>query len=271
VSRQSAALTDNAWDAVDPFEGEAHNWWVRLEHLGRYLFAAGLLRREGASRVLDAACGTGFGAGELAREGLAVVGMDNDAEVLAYARERYSSPRVELECLDLDDEGAGPRPGTEPFDAVVSFETLEHLLEPELALRRLADRLAAGGIAICSLPIRSAEGRTALGMPANGFHKQLLSLDGSRRLLEAAGLEVEYRLGQSLIPRLMKREQKLSSKKAPSSRPSSIPALSEPDALRSWAQLLGSPMPEDVEESYSVIYVARKPATPPPRRLPSRS
>jgi SAM-dependent methyltransferase len=261
VSKRGSALTDNAWDAVDPFEGEAHNWWVRLEHLGRYLFAAGLLRREGASRVLDAACGTGFGAAELVREGLAVVGVDNDPEVLAYARDRYSSPGVEFECLDLEDEGAGSRPGSEPFDAVVSFETLEHLLEPEPAMRHLADRLSPGGIAICSLPIRSAEGRTALGLPANGFHKQLLSLDGSRRLLEGAGLEVEYRLGQSLIPRLMKREQKLS-KKTPSSRPSSIPALSEPDALRSWAQLLGLPTPEDVEESYSVIYVARKPAAP---------
>ncbi len=262
MSKPSPALTDNAWDAVDPFEGKAHNWWVRLEHLGRYLFAARLLRREGASRVLDAACGTGFGAAELAREGLTVVGVDNDSEVLVYARERYSSPQIEFECLDLEDEGTGAQPRSESFDAVVSFETLEHLLEPELALRRLADRLTAGGIVICSLPIRAAEGRTALGLPANGFHKQLLSLDGSRLLLEAAGLEVEYRLGQSLISRLMKREQKLSSKKDPFLRPSSIPALSEPDALRSWARLLGSPTPEDVEESYSVTYVARKPAAP---------
>jgi hypothetical protein len=109
------------------------------------------------------------------------------------------------------------------------------------------------------MPIRATEGRTTLGLPANGFHKQLFSLDGSRRLLESVGLEVEYRLGQSLILRLMKREQKLFSKKDPFPRPSSIAALLEHDALRSWARLLGLPTPEDVEESYSVIYVARKP------------
>ena len=45
-----------------------------------------LLREEGGTRVLDAGCGTGRVAIELARRGFSVVGMDADAPMLAAAR-----------------------------------------------------------------------------------------------------------------------------------------------------------------------------------------
>jgi 2-polyprenyl-3-methyl-5-hydroxy-6-metoxy-1,4-benzoquinol methylase len=257
VKDPASATAVQAWDAVDAFESNGHNWWVRLEHLGRYLFAADYLRSEGAGRVLDAASGTGFGAGELARAGLGVLGVDNDPAVLAYARDHYGEPSVRYCQADL--EAADLALPEEGFEALVSFETLEHLIDPAASLRKLTVHLASGGIVICSLPIRVAEGRTAIGLPANAFHKQLLSLDGAQRLLEEAGLRIEYRLGQSLVARLMKRERKAKFGSGGKSKPSSLAALSEPEALRGWARLVGLPTPEDVEESYSVTFVARRP------------
>lgn len=251
-------LPGEQWDAVDAFEPKAHNWWVALEHLGRYLFAAKLLRSEGATRVLDAACGTGFGAAELAREGLHVTALDGDQEILDYAAARYPSDRIAYKLVDLDHE-LGPAVTQDgPFSGAVSFETLEHLVAPEQTLRRLAALLAPGSPFICSFPIRNAESTNAQGLPSNAAHKQRWSLDGGVRLLESAGFEIEYRLGQSWVARLMRREIQLKRKHQIAAAPSSFAATKDPDELRSWAHLLAIPSPEDVEESYSQVLVARR-------------
>src|ERR1039457_3871319 len=64
------------------------------EHLARYAFAARLAR---GKRVLDAGCGAGYGAADLAQSALSVVGADIAAEAVTFARERYRLPYLEFE------------------------------------------------------------------------------------------------------------------------------------------------------------------------------
>jgi ubiquinone/menaquinone biosynthesis C-methylase UbiE len=97
--------------------------WPELsyEHWHRYLYAEAFV--EGKS-VLDVACGEGYGCHWLARRAAMVVGVDNSAEAIVHARVRY--PGRNLSFLH---GGADllPIEGTELFDVVTSFETIEHI------------------------------------------------------------------------------------------------------------------------------------------------
>ena len=97
-------------------------------HLKRYAFA--LPWCEGRE-VLDLGCGVGYGTAFLADSAHRVVGGDVDAETIAYAQRRYGRPNVEFRVLDAT---ALPFEDSS-FDAVCSFETIEHVADPEALVR----------------------------------------------------------------------------------------------------------------------------------------
>ncbi|HEX6985113.1 MAG TPA: class I SAM-dependent methyltransferase [Planctomycetaceae bacterium] len=118
-------------------------------HIHRYMFAAD--RLDGAGAVLDAACGVGYGSHWLAGHGVgSVTGVDRDENALRIARETFPHERVRLVRDDCQTLGEAGRFG--PFDAVVSFETLEHLPRPTEFLARCRELLAPGGRLIVSTP-----------------------------------------------------------------------------------------------------------------------
>ncbi|MEM8923805.1 MAG: class I SAM-dependent methyltransferase [Actinomycetota bacterium] len=98
--------------------------WDRLAAEGADVHGeADFVDRLGARRVLDAGCGTGRVALELARRGRHVVGVDNDAEMLAYARE--ASGAIEWVLADLAAVRLDER-----FDAVVMAGDVLHYVAP---------------------------------------------------------------------------------------------------------------------------------------------
>jgi trans-aconitate methyltransferase len=109
---------------------------------GEATFVEGLL--EPGSRVLDAGCGTGRVARELARRGLDVVGVDSDASMLDVARAQSPDLRwVEADLASLD---VGER-----FDLVVAAGNVVVFLEPGTepeVLRRMAAHLRPGGLLV---------------------------------------------------------------------------------------------------------------------------
>ena len=116
-------------------------------HLERYRFAVNHLR---GGRVLDLACGVGYGSVMLAAApGVAlVVGGDVSVEALRHARATYRDPHVVLGCGDY---AAWLRPGS--FDAIVSLETIEHVHEPARLMREFASLLRPGGLLVASVPV----------------------------------------------------------------------------------------------------------------------
>jgi SAM-dependent methyltransferase len=116
---------------------------VHAEHVARYLLAA---RLTGGGRVLDAACGEGYGSAMLAAGGAAsVVGVDIDPATVEHARESYG--------LDFRVADVAKLPFADGvFDLVVSFETIEHVSEPERALDEMARVLAEDGLLLISTP-----------------------------------------------------------------------------------------------------------------------
>ena len=118
----------------------------QVEHKQRYQWALEYCQDK---RVLDVACGTGYGSVILAQRGAAqVVGVDISIEAVASNGKR--PPRLMLANSDACNLPFGD--GT--FDVVVSFETVEHLASPELLLAEISRVLKPGGLCICSSPNR---------------------------------------------------------------------------------------------------------------------
>jgi SAM-dependent methyltransferase len=133
--------------------------------------------------VLDAGCGVGYGTSFLAERARHVVGVDLDPEAIAYGRGRYGAGNVEfregdVQALDLPDAS---------FDAVCSFETIEHVPDRDAFLAEMRRVLRPGGVFLVSTP-RAAS--TEL-RPANPFHEVELAPADFEALLRTRFAEVE--------------------------------------------------------------------------------
>jgi SAM-dependent methyltransferase len=148
------------------------------EHLARYAFAARLAR---GKRVLDAGCGAGYGAAELAESAFSVVGADIAADAVAFAREHYPLPHLAFEQASCT---ALPHPDA-AFDLVVAFEVIEHLPGWRDFLLEVRRVLAPTGQFIVSTPnkLYYAESRSRAG--ANPFHVHEFEFDEFRAELSA--------------------------------------------------------------------------------------
>lgn len=120
----------------------AENYWYR-RHLAVYEWIAA---RCAGKRVVDMACGEGYGSDLLAAAGAAsVAGVDANPEAHEHARLRYRRPNLRFE-RDLVESFA------EPCDAVVFLQTIEHVEDPGAILAHFRSMLAPGGVAYVSTP-----------------------------------------------------------------------------------------------------------------------
>jgi cyclopropane fatty-acyl-phospholipid synthase-like methyltransferase len=120
----------------------AENYWFR-RHLAVYEWIAA---RVGGRRVVDMACGEGYGADVLAAAAAAsVVGVDANPEAHEHARLRYRRPNLRFE-RDLVESFA------EPCDAVVFLQTIEHVGDAGATLEHFRSMLEEGGVAYVSTP-----------------------------------------------------------------------------------------------------------------------
>jgi SAM-dependent methyltransferase len=131
------------------------------QHLARYVFAAPYAA---GRRTIDVACGTGYGSSLLRTRGAAsVTGIDLSEEAIVHAKREYAADGVSFLCGDVSLlASAGSA------ECVVSFETIEHLTDPETLLVPAREILGGPGLFIVSTPIRR---RGALAdPPVNPFH-----------------------------------------------------------------------------------------------------
>jgi 2-polyprenyl-3-methyl-5-hydroxy-6-metoxy-1,4-benzoquinol methylase len=121
----------------------AENYWYR-RHLAVYEWIGA---RVLGARVIDMACGEGYGAEVLSRSAAAVVGLDANPEAHAHARARYVRENLRFERGLVETHG-----DRDSYDAVVFLQTIEHLLEPQQVLEHFRSLLAPGGRAYVSTP-----------------------------------------------------------------------------------------------------------------------
>jgi SAM-dependent methyltransferase len=120
----------------------AENYWFR-RHLAVYEWIAA---RVGGLRVVDMACGEGYGSDLMAAAGAAsVVGVDANPEAHEHARLRYVRPnlRFERNAVELF---------AEPCDAITFLQTIEHVQDPGGVLEHFKSMLGPDGVAYVSTP-----------------------------------------------------------------------------------------------------------------------
>lgn len=122
---------------------------VRPDHLNRYEFAVQQLKAVGADTILDLACGVGYGSQLLALETQArITAVDIDNAALEHAKQYFPAPKIDYV---LGDARALTFDSAE-FDAIVSFETIEHVDFAEQLVEHYHRWLKPGGYLICSTP-----------------------------------------------------------------------------------------------------------------------
>ena len=138
-------------------------------------------------RVLDAACGTGYGSATMAVAGaVGVVGVDLDPGSLRYARRHFSGSNLQFRLADC--ERLEFPPGS--FDLIVSSNTLEHLHHPELFLVGAQRLLSAGGGLVVAVPPITNQQSLAEHHGIR-YHRSNLSIDAWLTLFEASGWAAE--------------------------------------------------------------------------------
>src|SRR5438477_11383231 len=109
------------------------NYWFR-RHLIVYEWIAA---RIAGLRVIDMACGEGYGSDVLARTAASVVGVDANPQAHEHARLRYrrENLRFARELVSSFHE---------PAEVIVFLQTIEHLEQPGAALEHFRSILAEG-------------------------------------------------------------------------------------------------------------------------------
>lgn len=153
------------------------------DHVSRYQFAA---EYAPGKRVLDIACGTGYGSQILREAGASsVVGVDVSPDAITFARRNSAADGIEYICANAETTKS-----LGPFDLVVSFETIEHVHDYQQTLRNLHAMLKPGGTLIISTPNRSVtspQAKTVNDIPDNKYHVREWNLPEFLGILREAG------------------------------------------------------------------------------------
>ena len=169
-----------------------------------------LCRQAGARRVLDLGCGNGAFCRELSRHGFEAAGCDPSESGIRVAS--ASVPDATFARIGVYDDPAAL--STDPFDAVVAMEVVEHLYLPghlPVFARRV---LKPGGRLVVTTPYHGYLKNLAISLSGrwdahwsplwDGGHIKFWSARTLRQLVEPAGFSYEAFAGVGRVPGLWK-------------------------------------------------------------------
>ncbi len=240
----------------DPFDLEEGDIWMKLEHCGRYAFACSFLTAEGCRSVMDLACAVGYGSRMLADAGLQVYAADRNREYLQSEHLTGPGAQIASFCFDFDSD---PFPAQIPaLDAVVCFETLEHLRQPFPFLQKVEGLLKPEGFLLLSFPNKQYERFSPDGTNLDIFHLQVFSLEEVTSALSALGFQVLRILGQPICNNACSRQHELREAGQLDNETVFRAFRYDPASIKALSQILAYPQEKDRNQSYSFLLVAKK-------------
>ena len=154
-------------------------------HIVRYQFAMQILQKTNDKLLLDAACGVGYGSKFLAEqlEAVNITSIDRSEKALSIANNNFAASNIRFLKDDCHTLAAASKYG--PFDAIVSFETLEHLPQPLDFLKSCLYNLKSGHSLVVSTP------NQLVSSPGNNlnweYHEKEYAAAELQSLLQEAG------------------------------------------------------------------------------------
>jgi SAM-dependent methyltransferase len=155
----------------------AENYWYR-RHLAVYEWIAG---RVTGLKVADLACGEGYGSDVLAGAAADVVAVDANPDAHEHARQRYRRQNLRFERGLVE-------AFSEPCEAIVFLQTIEHVSDPDELLRRFA---GLAPVSYVSTPNRLTLAPPGAEKSDNPWHLREYTLPEYRELIEPCFSRVE--------------------------------------------------------------------------------
>lgn len=146
------------------------------DHVSRYRLAERYIR---GREILDMGCGAGYGSYLMSGAARGVTGVDLSEEAVAHAARRYRASNLRYGTGDVT--SLPYRDGT--FEAIVSFEVIEHLPEPENLVVEAKRVLADDGLFVVSTPDKQTYANER--MASNPHHLKEMYAPEFRELLES--------------------------------------------------------------------------------------
>lgn len=154
-------------DGMERFDPVQSRGRLAYEHLHRYAICRDHVKRK---RVLDLACGTGYGSNILASVASSVVGVDISKDAIAAAIEIHQRENLSFEVADCFalpfDEGS--------FDVIVANEMIEHVADHAALLAEAKRVLKKDGALLVSTPNKPVYNRY---IAPNEFHVSEVTIE----------------------------------------------------------------------------------------------
>ncbi|GEM_PF-1550314 len=166
---------------------------LHSEHIVRYSLAIPYIK---GKKVLDLACGTGYGSFLLSLYSQKVIGVDISLEAIQLAREKYKRNNLSFVVSD-----AMSTPFQDhSFDIIISFETIEHIKNDIVFLKEVKRILKPEGLLFLSCPNTLWSKKHKISNP---FHFREYTEKNIRRLISPHfkffTIASQYDVGGSLI------------------------------------------------------------------------
>jgi 2-polyprenyl-3-methyl-5-hydroxy-6-metoxy-1,4-benzoquinol methylase len=144
-----------------------------IEHLTRYVFCLGFCINK---KVMDVACGTGYGLEMISSVAQCGLGVDIDQKSLDFAQKNYKfyGKNFGFVKRNLEKETLNSGFFEKVMDTIISFETIEHLENPDFFIQNVKDILKDNGHFIFSIPCKSD----------TPYHKKLYTFETAKALMD---------------------------------------------------------------------------------------
>lgn len=234
----------------NPFDEIPQNFFMKLEHCGRYLYAFDVISN--TDIVADISCAIGYGSALLSEKAKYVIGCDINDKYLNIAKHKYTKQNLEFLKTDLtkDIHLSQYRPST-----IISFETIEHTPKPFDVVQKFYNILPTGGRLILSFPNAAYEMINENGKNHDPFHLSIIQFDEMVDMLTSMGFSISKILGQSFINKLI--TQVLEIEKDLNFSFENLYNYGKENILQQ-SRLLAYPNEKDIKDSYSFIFDAKK-------------
>ena len=191
---------------LDPTDGARHDYWKKLEVMGRYCYARDIIVGQGYRCCADISCATGYGTKFLSKYTAGIDGYDSNEQYLKVAKKKRKGKNIKYFLVDLNCAHTLDK----KYECIVSFETIEYIFSTKNFVRCITKSLKKGGELILSFTNPSFEELDENGNIKYRQHKHVFELEEMIKLWTDAGLTHTATLGQPITNALVQIEEDFS-------------------------------------------------------------